>query len=149
MKEKIVKEDSEVVMHYTLHLEDGSVADSSLDYDKPAYFKMGEGNISEEFERQLLGLKVHDKKRIYLNAIDAFGEVMDQLIYAVPKDKFEHIQDLEVGSIIEFSFPNQEERPGIIRQISDNIIVVDFNHPLAGKNLMFDVQIVDIDPVST
>lgn len=146
MKEKTIQKDSEVLMHYTLRLHDDSIADSSLDHDRPVYLKMGEEHISEEFERQLLGLKVKDKKRIYLQPIDAFGEIQEQLIYALPRDKFNQLENLEVGTIVAFTFPQQGEQPGIIRQISDNIIIVDFNHPLAGQSVMYDVDIVDIDP---
>lgn len=146
MKEKSIQKDSGVLMHYTLRLHDDSIADSSIDHDKPAYFKMGENYISEEFERQLLGMKVKEKKRIYLQPIDAFGEVQEQLIYAIPRGKFGHIDNIEVDTIVAFTFPDQEERAGIIRQVSDEIVVVDFNHPLAGQSVMFDVDIVDIDP---
>ena len=61
MTEKIIKEDSRVVMHYTLRLRDDSIADSSLDHDKPSFFVMGEDYISPEFERQLLGMKKGEK----------------------------------------------------------------------------------------
>lgn len=145
MKDQIIKEDSRVLMHYTLRLPDDSIADSSLDHDKPAFFEMGEDYISPEFERQLLGMKVGEKKRIYLNAVDAFGEVQEQLIYALPREKFTHLDNIEEGTIVAFTFPNQEEQPGVVRQMSEGIVVVDFNHPLAGQNLMFDVQIVGID----
>src|SRR3990167_4049502 len=143
MTEKIIKEDSRVVMHYTLRLRDDSIADSSLDHDKPSFFVMGEDYISPEFERQLLGMKKGEKKRIYLNAVDAFGEVLEQLIYALPREKFSHLDHIEEGAIIAFTFPNQGEQAGIIRQVNEGLVVVDFNHPLAGQNLMFDVQIVE------
>lgn len=145
MIEKIIKEDSQVVMHYTLRLQDDSIADSSLDHDKPSFFVMGEDYISPEFERQLLGMKKGEKKRIYLNAMDAFGEVQEQLIYALPREKFSHLDPIEEGMIVAFTFPNQGEQAGIIRQVNEGLVVVDFNHPLAGQNLMFDVQIVEVE----
>ena len=144
MTDKKIEVNSIVIMHYTLRLEDDSVADSTLDEDKPAIFQMGAGHISEAFEQQLLGLKVNDKKRITLKPQEAFGMPLEENIYTVPSSRFDNINDLSVGSIVAFSQGEHGEIPGIIRGISDGLVVVDFNHPLAGRQVTFDVQIVEI-----
>lgn len=143
MTEKKVAPDSAVIMHYTLHLMDGSVADSTLDANQPVQVNMGQGDISQTFENALLEMKIGDKKRIHLQAVDAYGEVDTRFIYTLPEEKFKDIPDLEIGSIVEFETPNGP-MPGIVRRMDNGLIWVDFNHPLAGRELYFDVEIVDI-----
>ena len=146
MTEKQVTKESVVVMDYTMYLEDGSVADSTIDEGKPAILKMGAGHISDYFEQQLLGLAIGDEKRVELEPEQAFGFPLQENIYTVPSSRFENIKDLEEGSIVMFEQKDGEEIPGIIRSVTDGLIIVDFNHPLAGHAVTFVVKIVDIDP---
>lgn len=144
MKDKRINPNSIVFMHYTLRLEDGSVADSSLDAGQPVQFVMGEEYISEAFEAALLGLRVNDKKHVHLAAKDAFGEVDEIKIANLPITQFSNFDELEVDTVMEFTNPNGGVSLGIIRRVMDNLVTVDFNHPLAGHDVDFDVQIVDI-----
>lgn len=141
---KKITPNSIVYMHYTLRLQDGSVADSSLDEDKPGRLQMGLGNVSDAFESELLGLKVGDEKRIHLKAADAYGDPDPRNVKMLPEEKFMG-QAIEVGSIIAFETQDGEEMPGVIKKIDNGLVVVDFNHPLAGQDLTFDVKIVDIE----
>src|SRR3990167_3166344 len=146
VSDKIIEPNSLVMMHYTLRLEDGSIADSTLDAGQPAILQIGAGHISQAFEQQLMGLTVHDKKRICLKPEDAYGLPIEENIYTVPTSRFGNISELEVGSIVAFTHPaSEEEIPGIIRSVTEGLIIVDFNHPLAGHTVLFDVQIVDVD----
>jgi len=131
-------------MHYTLRLKDESVADSSLDEGKPGKFTIGEKHISQAFEKALIGLKAGDKKRIELKAEDAFGMPDEKNIYTVPREKFGTEEKLEVGMIMAFDLPDGGETSGVIRQFDEGLVVVDFNHPLAGQDVFFDVEIVEV-----
>jgi FKBP-type peptidyl-prolyl cis-trans isomerase SlpA len=141
---KKIEANSTVQMHYTTRLQDGSVADSSLDDNKPGQFVMGEGHISPAFEEALLGMAVGDKKRVDLKTEDAFGMPDTKQVYMIPREKFAADQALEVGMIMAFDLPSGEETSGIIRQFDDGLVTVDFNHPLAGRDVTFDVEIVSI-----
>jgi FKBP-type peptidyl-prolyl cis-trans isomerase SlpA len=143
---KVIGPESLVLMHYTLRLADESVADSTLDDDKPAMFQIGAGHISEAFEQQLIGMTVDEKKRVRLKPEDAFGYPIEENIYTVPSKRFDNLEKLEEGMIVGFAQPDGQEVPGVIRSVTDGLVIVDFNHPLAGQEVIFDLQIVNIDP---
>ena len=89
-------------------------------------------------------LKAGDKKRIELKAEDAFGMPDEKNIYTVPREKFGTEEKLEVGMIMAFDLPDGGETSGVIRQFDEGLVVVDFNHPLAGQDVFFDVEIVEV-----
>ena len=140
-----ISSDSEVVMHLDIRLKDGSIAESSRKMEKPLSFKMGEGVFSDKFESEILGLKAGTKKKIMLMPEDAFGQPHPANIFQVPKDKFAGFSEpLEVGVIIEFSQINGVPQLGIVREIEDDEIKVDFNHPLSGQVVLFDFEILGV-----
>ena len=146
-----IKSDSTVSMHLDIRLKDGSIADSTRNIGRPMKFKMGEGNFSEKLERGLLELSPGDKKKIMLLPKEAFGEAHPANIYHMPKSQLARMKEsYEVGSIIIFTQPNGKELPGIIRAIdhpedpNKGEVEVDFNHPLAGQVVLFDIEIIEI-----
>lgn len=142
---KVIDSQSKISIHFDIRLKDGSIADSTRNVKKPMTFTLGEGVFSEKLERDLLGLKVGDKKKIMLLPDDAFGQPHPASIFQVPKNKFASLQEpLEVGLIIEFGQADGTLRPGIITAITDEEVTVDFNHPLAGQVVLFDIEIVAI-----
>jgi FKBP-type peptidyl-prolyl cis-trans isomerase SlpA len=142
---KTIAKNSLVAMHYTVRLMDGSVADSTLDEDKPAVFEMGAGDISEAFEAALIGMAVGEEKRVDLKAIDAYGEHDLRNVKLLPQERFPKAH-LEPGTIMEFDSKAGDSMAGIIRSVDNGLVTVDFNHMLAGQDLTFDVKIVEIDP---
>jgi FKBP-type peptidyl-prolyl cis-trans isomerase SlpA len=146
--ETVVKEDSIVTMHFDIRLKDGSIADSSRSIGQAFKFKIGDGFFSPKLEQGLMGLKKGDKKKIMLLPEEAFGEPHPANIYQVPRRqfaKFEQNVPLEEGLIVTFTQPNGTELPGIIRAIDGDDITVDFNHPLSGQVVLFDVEIVEVE----
>ena len=139
-----IKNDSAVTLHFTIKMKDGSVADSTENMGKPAKFVMGDGSLSENFEACLLGLETGTEKSIELKAQDAFGMPNPDHIHHMDKTKFAGDSDVEVGTIMAFSGPDGMEIPGIITDIAGDSVTVDFNHPLAGKDLEFEVQILSV-----
>jgi FKBP-type peptidyl-prolyl cis-trans isomerase SlpA len=139
-----ISPNSTVTLHFDLRLKDGSIAESTKDF-KPMQFQMGMGVFSEKFEAKLLGLQAGDKSKIMLMPEDAFGEPHPANIFQVPADKFKGMDKVEVGSIFLFTQPSGQEIPGIIRAIENNEITVDFNHPLAGQVVLFDIEIIKVD----
>jgi FKBP-type peptidyl-prolyl cis-trans isomerase SlpA len=137
----------EVQMHFTLTLEDGTVADTTRN-DEPIQFVMGDGTLIEGLELALYGLSQGEKQCIAIEPRDAFGFPDEDNIHSLNRNEFPTDIQLEVGQIIEFSTPSGEEVPGAIMALNDDEVVVDFNHPLAGHVIVFDVEILKISPGS-
>ncbi len=137
--------DCEVTMHFTLALEDGTIADASVD-GEPMTFTMGDGTMIEGLEMVLYGLKVGDKQSLSIEPRDTFGFPEDENIHTLARTEFSDELKIEEGMIIGFNTPSGEEIPGAILEIKDNEVKVDFNHPLAGHEVVFTVEIVNIKP---
>ena len=136
---------SEVLMHFTLSLADGTVADSTRE-GQPLRFVMGDGTLIEGLELVLYGLKVGDRQCLSIGPRDAFGFPEEENIHTMPRSEFPAEMQLEPGVIISFSTPSGEEVPGAIQEIKGDEVVVDFNHPLAGHEVIFDVEILEVKP---
>lgn len=142
--EQLVLSDSEVVMHFSINLSDGSAAESTRVHNKPAKFVMGDGSLTDNFEKCLLGLKVGERKKFELAPEDAFGLPNPDNIHYVDRNKFSNDAPAEVGAIIAFTQPDGTDLPGMVREVNGDSVTVDFNHPLAGQTLTFDVEILEI-----
>ncbi|WP_299018881.1 FKBP-type peptidyl-prolyl cis-trans isomerase [uncultured Photobacterium sp.] len=141
----VIKENSEVLMHFAIKLEDGSVADSTQAMGKPAKFRMGDGSLTDNFEKCLLGLNVGQKSTFVLEPEDAFGLANPDNIHHIDLSKFGADTPAEVGTIIAFSGSDGNDIPGIITEVIGDSVTVDFNHPLAGQRVTFDVEVVAIE----
>jgi len=137
-----VKDKKVVQMNYIGTLTDGSVFSQSQK-DKPLEFMVGAGKIIPALEKQILGMKVGDKKKITVKAVDAYGEYDKTALKEFPKSVFPKDATFTVGERFVVQTPNGPY-PITIAEVKDKSVVVDLNHPLAGKDLMFDVQIVKI-----
>ena len=136
---------TKVTLHFALVLEDGDVIDSNFE-TAPATFTVGDGNLLPGFESTLMGLENGDEREFTIPPEEAFGQHNPQNVQRVDRSNFDQ-QELEVGAM--FSFQNGDgELPGVIVEFEDEEILVDFNHPLAGKNIIFQVKIMDITPQS-
>ena len=132
-----------VTLHFSLALENGHIVDSNFE-GKPATFSVGDGNLLPGFESSLLGLEVGDEREFIISPENAFGQHNAQNVQAVDRGNFDE-SELEIGSIL--SFQNGDgELPGVIIALEENQVMVDFNHPLSGKNIVFQVKIVEINP---
>ena len=136
---------SEVLMHFTLSLADGTVADSSRD-GEPLRFVMGDGTLIEGLELVLYGLKAGDQQCLSIEPRDAFGFPEEENIHTMPRSEFPAEMQLKVGLIVGFTTPSGEEVPGAIQEIKGDDVVVDFNHPLSGHEVIFDVEILEVKP---
>jgi len=139
-----IKDDSQVIVHITMKLADGSAADSTKVHNKPAKIIMGDASISPAFEAQLMGLSAGDSKEFTLEAVDAFGEPIPENIHYMDITKFSPDAPAKVGNIITFTQPGGVELPGMITDVSGGSVTVDFNHPLAGQAVTFIIDVVEI-----
>ena len=138
------KDGDTVKVHYKGTLKDGAVFDTSEGRD-PLEFKLGEGQLIPGFENAVRGLNVGDKTTAEIAPDQGYGQHRDDMVEQVPKAEFpEHIKP-EVGQMLRVSQPDGENLVVTITEITDDTVTVDANHPLAGKDLVFDIELVSID----
>lgn len=145
MSEQRIGPDMQVTLHFSLSLENGERVDSTFD-KKPATFKVGDGNLLPGFEQQLFGLKAGDKRTFQIAPEQGFGQHNPQNVQTMPRSQFEGME-LSEGLLVIFNDAAKTELPGVVKAFDDRQVTVDFNHPLAGKALTFDVEIFDVKPV--
>ena len=138
-----VKENDTVKVHYTGRLTDGQVFDSSEGRD-PLEFTMGQGQLIPGFEKGIIGMAVNESRTVEIPVVDAYGEVDANLVYEVEKDKLPADLTPEVGMSLVSETPDGMQIPLVITEVSEATIKVDANHPLAGKDLVFDIELVEI-----
>ena len=136
---------STVTLHLSLALEDGTVAEETFS-GEPHTFRMGDGSLVRGLELGLYGLQPGDTQRLQLYPEQAYGLRDPENIHWLPRERFADGLELEPGTIIGFDTPNGEEIPGAVLSVSDDSVEVDFNHPLAGHTITFDVEIIDVVP---
>jgi FKBP-type peptidyl-prolyl cis-trans isomerase SlpA len=139
-----ITSDSTVIMHFRITLEDGTEADSSFG-EEPMQFQMGDGTLSEGLEQVLLGLPAGARQTFLLSPEQAFGYPDTANIHELPRSDFSMEMVLEPGVIIGFETPSGEELPGLVLEADEEKVKVDFNHPLAGHNLEFEVEILEVE----
>lgn len=150
----VVEDNVVVTMNYSLSI-DGEVVDSSEGEDNdPIIFLQGGGQIIPGLEKSIYGLKVGDKKSVTVDPKDGYGEIDPESIVEVPKDEFPKDFPLELGVEITVNADDEDEEgddemEATIIAVNENTVTLDFNHPLAGKNLNFDVHIIDIRDATT
>lgn len=135
-----------VTLHFAILLPEGDEVDSTR-RGKPATFVMGDGNLLPGFEAALIGLTAGDDEQLAIPAAQAFGERVAGNVQRLPLDRFPNASELEVGLIVSFAAPDGE-LPGVVTQLWEETVEVDFNHPLAGRDLVFDVSILKVEPVA-
>lgn len=136
---------STVTLHLSLMLEDGSVAESTFDAE-PLTFTMGDGTLVHGLELALYGLRPGDTQRLALYPEQAFGVHDPARIHRLPRTGFPPDIDLTPGNIIAFDTPDGEEIAGTLLSLDAGTVEVDLNHPLAGRRIIFDVEILDVAP---
>ncbi|MBV1907637.1 MAG: peptidylprolyl isomerase [Pseudomonadales bacterium] len=133
---------SRVKLHFALSLMNGEPIDSTAS-SGPAQLRVGDGNLLPGFERCILGLSTGDSRRFELSEEQAFGKVNPNNINYIHRDKFADDIQLEPGLMVSFAGVGGE-LPGIVKSVHEQQILVDFNHPLAGRALVFEVTILDV-----
>ena len=139
-----VKNNDTVKVHYTGKLEDGQVFDSSIERGEPLQFTVGQGQIIPGFEKGIIDMKVNEKKTVNIPKAEAYGETNEQLIQEVPKSQLPQDMKPEIGMGLVSDGPNGQKMNLIVKDVKQDSIVVDANHPLAGKDLIFDLEVVEI-----
>ncbi len=133
-----------VKVHYTGTLEDGTVFDTSVG-DEPMAFTLGQGLVIPGFEQAITGMKVGESKTVNIPVEQAYGPYSDDLIGVVPRDELPEDLEPEVGQQLQMSQTDGNYIVVTITEVSETTITIDANHPLAGQNLTFEIELVEIE----
>jgi len=137
-----------VSVHYTGKLQSGQVFDTS-EGRHPLEVEMGAGQIIPGFEKALMGMSLNQKKVFTLDPEDAYGQRDDSLTHSVPRADVPSEINPAVGQAVALASQEGQQVPAMITEVDDQMVVLDLNHPLAGKTLTFDIEIVGISATPT
>lgn len=132
-----------VQVHYTGRLDDGSVFDSSRE-NEPLEFELGSGRVIPGFESAVEGMSVGESMEVELPPDEAYGERRDDLVMPVTRDQLPEDLDPEVGDALEVQLGSGERTTATVVEADDSSVTLDLNHPLAGRTLNFEVELLDI-----
>ncbi|MBS1229849.1 MAG: peptidylprolyl isomerase FKBP-type [Proteobacteria bacterium] len=138
-----VHADSYLTLNYRLADDAGNEYVSTFDLS-PATLQMGSGQLAEPLERRLIGLPAGQRQVIALACQDAFGEHNPQLVERIARSALPAGIELRENSLLEFGAPEGGGFAGFLRELTDTTALIDFNHPLAGKSIRFEVEIIGI-----
>lgn len=138
-----VQANDTVVVHYQGRLESGEVFDDSNGRD-PLEISLGQGMVIPGFENALIDMEVSEKKTVNIPAAEAYGEHRAELVQEVPKNQLPEEIKPEVGMQLVSQTPDGQQIPLIVTEVGEEVITVDANPPLAGKDLIFDLELVAI-----
>jgi FKBP-type peptidyl-prolyl cis-trans isomerase SlpA len=135
-----VSESTRVFLNFSVSLDDGSEVDTNFGGD-PVDFVVGDGSLLPGFERLLFGMSAGERQMFTVPPEDAFGQPNDNNLQYLPRDQFDEDAELELGLVYSFADASGGELPGMIISFDQEEVTVDFNHPLAGRTILFDVLV--------
>lgn len=140
-----VSEGTRVYLNFCVSLEDGSEVDTNFGGD-PVDFVVGDGSLLPGFERLLFGMSAGQRQMFSVAPENAFGQPNDNNVQYLPRDQFDDDVELEIGLVFSFADAGGGELPGMIIAYDDDEVTVDFNHPLSGRTILFDVLVHRVEP---
>lgn len=140
----LVKSGDRVSVHYTGKLKDGTVFDSS-EGRSPLTFAIGAGQVIPGFDKAVTGMKISEKKTFTIPAAEAYGPVVKELVLEIPRNKLPPQPDPQVGMQLVMRGPQGQQVPAMITKVEIDKVTIDINHPLAGKDLTFEIEVVGIN----
>ncbi len=135
----------QVTLHFVLTLTDGTLIDRS-EQDAPLVITLGRNELAPGLESCLIGLRCGDRRHFDVLADNAYGPRLEENVHVIAREQFPADANLEPGVVMEFTLPSGEAVPGRIVAVDDSMAAVDFSHPLAGHDLVFDVEIIAVEP---
>jgi FKBP-type peptidyl-prolyl cis-trans isomerase 2 len=141
-----VKSGDKVKVDYTGTLEDGTVFDSSThgDHSHPLEFEAGSGQVIKGFDKAVIGMEVGQEKEVKISPEEAYGERREELMKEMPRSNLPEGKEPEAGMMLAMSTPDGRQIPVRIAEVKDDNVILDMNHPLAGKTLIFKIKLLEI-----
>ncbi|MEX2347293.1 MAG: peptidylprolyl isomerase [Balneolaceae bacterium] len=138
-----VKDGDTVKVHYTGTLEDGAVFDTSEERE-PLEFTLGQGQLIPGFEKAVIGMDEGESTTVEIPSEEAYGEAREDLVITVPKDQLPEDVEPQIGMQLQVNQPDGQPIPVRITEVGDAELTLDANHPLAGKDLKFKIELVEV-----
>ena len=138
-----IDKDTQVTLHFSLKFEDGALIDSTFD-KAPATFTMGDGSLLDGFEKKIHGMNAGQQASFLVLPEQAFGQPNPNNVQQFSRKDFAEDMQLTEGLVISFADARQSELPGVVKSVDGDVVSVDFNHPLAGRAIQFDVDIIEV-----
>ncbi len=132
-----------VKVNYTGKLDDGTIFDSSVNRD-PLQFSLGEGNVIAGFEEAVVGMSPGESKTVTIPSNQAYGPYQNELVIVVDQQQMPPELSVEVGQQLQIRQTEGQVVPVIVTEIADSKVTLDANHPLAGQDLTFDIELVEV-----
>ncbi|MFT7388005.1 MAG: FKBP-type peptidyl-prolyl cis-trans isomerase SlpA [Candidatus Endobugula sp.] len=145
MSDVVISEGTMVTLHFSITLPTGEVIDSNFG-EEAATFTVGDGNLLEGFEEAVMGLAAGSRETFTISPEKGFGQHNPSNMQTIKRDQFADDITLEKGLMLSFADAQNTELPGVVAEFTDKEVIVDFNHPLAGKAVLFEVQIISVEP---
>lgn len=144
------KSGDKVKIEYTGTFENGEVFDSSKNHGKPLEFELGSGMVIKGFEDTVLKLELGEESDVTIKPEEGYGHINPELIKEVPKKDIGGDEKIEIkpGMMLAVGLPNGQQIPATVKEVKDEALIVDLNHPLAGKVLKFKIKLVGINEPS-
>ena len=143
--DQIAKKGDKVSIEYEGSLEDGTVFDSSKSHDKPFQFIVGSGQVIPGFDKAVIGMKLKEQKKITLQPTEAYGEINQKLTHKVLRSELPPEPEPKPGmGLMMGGSPGGSARRAMITEVTKKHIVINMNHPLAGKSLTFKIKLIKI-----
>jgi peptidylprolyl isomerase len=141
-----IKEGDKVKIDYTGKFENGDVFDSSQhgDHSHPLEFEVGKKMIISGLEDEIVGMEKGQEKTVKIPKDKAYGDRNEQLVVKIPKDKLPKDKEVEKGMMLMMASQDGRQMPAVVTEVGESEITIDLNHPLAGKDLVFEFKVVDV-----
>lgn len=139
-----IKEGDKVKVHYTGTLDDGSVFDSSRER-QPLEFQVGTGQLIPGFEKAVLDLSPGESTTVNIPSSEAYGDKREDMVVDVEREKLPQDIQPEVGLQLQLQQPSGQPMPVVISSVTESHITLDANHPLAGRDLTFEIELVSVN----
>lgn len=140
-----VEKGNKIKVEYTGTLDDGSVFDSSEKHGTPLEFVAGEGQMIKGFDNAVIGMEKEEEKEFSVEPAEAYGEPNEELVRQFPRDQVPTEEELKPGMVLAVTLPEGQQVPVVVKEVDEENVSLDFNHPLAGKKLNFKIKITDIE----
>jgi len=138
-----VKKGDKVKIHYTGRIKDGQVFDSSLERE-PIEFEIGSGRVIPGVDKGVIGMKPGEKKEVSVSPQEGYGDYEQKLLIDMPKEKIPEDIKPEVGMRLQMVNNMGQPLPVLVTEVNDESVKLDANHPLAGKDLVFNIELVEV-----
>jgi peptidylprolyl isomerase len=138
------KDGDHVSVHYTGRFDNGEIFDSSHDREEPLQFIIGRGQVIPGFEKGVAGMSPSDTKTVEIPAEEAYGQYRQEMVITIEREHLPNDAQPEPGQHVTLDLPDGRMLPATVVDVSDSGVTVDCNHPMAGKDLTFEIELVEI-----